>query len=804
VVYRAHDPELDRDVAVKLLSPSLDPRHDLWLVEEARAMARLSHPNVVRVYDAGTVAGAVFVAMELLTGGTLRAWNARSRSWSVVVARYVEAGRGLAAAHAIGLVHRDFKPDNVLLSREGRACVSDFGLASLAPRTEEDSADEQTTRSVGTPRYMAPEAHEGLELDAVADQFSFGAALFEALYGRPAFAGQTSDALAVAKADGRIAEPTGRVPHAVLTVLRRALDPDPNKRFASMDELLEALERVAGRGRRRRTALALTGLVTATAGLTAWAAQPSEPACDGARSDVARVWNDQRRQSIVDAAATISAPVASAMVDRSLAHLDAYTARWQQTQETVCLAGSDRVRAACLDLRLAAVDGLVTALEDLDASNLELVSAALWSLPDLDSCLRSEPPTPPHADTETLLALQRLRGPVLLGRFESSAGEMIRLRDQARDRGDLWSAAAAGADLCWVRSLQARPEPERVACESAVHDALRSGHDAAAARAWLRLMELESEQGRLEQATVFEGQAAALLQSLDDPRLLAALELARGAKVRSQNPKQALIHEERALSLAIEAYGTEEHPEVAKYMVQAALVRSQVTGDASIAELDRAREIIIATEGEASLALARAWSVASSQLPVPEDAVHAAEQAWTVTEQVAGPDAVRTQLALANLAMLRSEMQPHNANQALAELESAIAGLDRAGAGERAQRLAHALARALMLHQVGRSKEAVSACGDVTLEMEAFHGARTYMMAMTRAMCAEVYADQDQLERAHDELETSLAIVAETLGTGHPKHASTSEALANIRARLDDRSRTRGLGGDTLPNEPRQ
>ncbi|WP_434387001.1 serine/threonine-protein kinase [Melittangium boletus] len=211
VVYAAYDPDLDRKVALKLLLVK-DGDTDVQLgrarlLREAQAMARVSHPHVIPVFEVGTWAGQVFVAMELVEGGTLREWlNARPRSWREVLEKYLAAGRGLAAAHAAGLVHRDFKPANVLVGRTGRVHVTDFGLARpvAQPELEDPAASEDTPRSphpllapgasltlsgmvMGTPRYMSPEQFRGDVLDARSDQFSFCAALYMGLYGTRPF-----------------------------------------------------------------------------------------------------------------------------------------------------------------------------------------------------------------------------------------------------------------------------------------------------------------------------------------------------------------------------------------------------------------------------------------------------------------------------------------------------------------------------------------------------------------------------------------------------------------------------------------
>ncbi|MFY0533529.1 serine/threonine-protein kinase [Nannocystis pusilla] len=220
VVYAAHDPELGRPVALKLLRPHpAGPRRELEdrLRREAQAMARLSHPNVAAVHDVGQIGGRIFIAMELIRGQTLAAWlRAAPRARRDVLARFLLAGRGLAAAHAAGLVHRDFKPENVLVGDDGQVRVVDFGLArasgdeplSITAQSgpgSEQLADLTATGAVlGTPIYMAPEQHEGRPAEARSDQFSFCVALYTALYGQRPFAGDTVESLALAVRDGRL------------------------------------------------------------------------------------------------------------------------------------------------------------------------------------------------------------------------------------------------------------------------------------------------------------------------------------------------------------------------------------------------------------------------------------------------------------------------------------------------------------------------------------------------------------------------------------------------------------------------
>jgi len=263
VVYAAYDPELDRKVALKLLRSDLSTSAAglgrSQLLTEAQAMARLSHPNVITVFDVGTWNDEVFFAMEFVRGQTLRAAQsapeARARR---TLELYLAAGTGLAAAHQAGIVHRDFKPDNVLVGEDGRVRVTDFGLARKPEQVD--------ARMAGTPAYMAPEQWRGAPADERTDQYSFCVALYEALYGsRPVrAAGERSGSGPAGFPPPR----TARVPPGVTRVLARGLQPDPAQRWPSMEALVGAL-RAARRPFRLRTLLAVGVLLLATAGV--WA-----------------------------------------------------------------------------------------------------------------------------------------------------------------------------------------------------------------------------------------------------------------------------------------------------------------------------------------------------------------------------------------------------------------------------------------------------------------------------------------------------------------------------------------------------
>jgi serine/threonine-protein kinase len=269
VVYAAEDPRLGRKVALKLLHPALAEvaeEQQQRLLREAQAMARLSHPNVLPVFDLGTEGRQVFLAMEFIEGPTLAAWlKQRERTWREILGIFLEAGRGLAAAHQAGLVHRDFKPTNVLVGADGRPRVTDFGLVRVAATLEEgqpqasprsaESTLTQTGTVAGTPAYMSPEQLAGRPVDARGDQFSFCVALYEALHGVRPFA---ADAPPEHRWMLRRPDRSPRVPGYVRAVLARGLALEPAERFPSMDALLAALTRPPTL-RRRWVALGLAG-----------------------------------------------------------------------------------------------------------------------------------------------------------------------------------------------------------------------------------------------------------------------------------------------------------------------------------------------------------------------------------------------------------------------------------------------------------------------------------------------------------------------------------------------------------------
>ncbi|HVI01087.1 MAG TPA: serine/threonine-protein kinase [Enhygromyxa sp.] len=484
VVYSAYDPDLDRKLALKLLHEE-DQRDDrtIRLLREAQALARVSHPNVISVYDVGTFEGRVYIAMEYVDGISLGAWRAaQQRTPAQILAVFIAAGRGLAAAHEKGLVHRDFKPDNVLVARNGRVVVLDFGIAHAVGVTEsleqDDAAvrrrivehsvahgtvptfggslagtaralDTEVTRAgalIGTPAYMAPEQLEGRSTDERSDQFAFCIALWEALHGERPFPGESPLALWQAMRDGAIRQPsTTGVRSNIQRALLRGLEINPERRFAKMTALLATLEHDPATVRRR---LVLAGTIVATIGLALWslATRPTPGLiCDGAGQRLAASWGPERRAALERAFSNSSVPLAGHSLPAVLDGLDHYAAQWQAMYVDACEATHVRgeqsedlldLRMACLEDRRLGLDALVEVLLEPDATVVENAATAVAALRPIDTCANHRALTARVALPDEQAMADRvdaIRRELSLARARRDAGDHERAMTIARE-----------------------------------------------------------------------------------------------------------------------------------------------------------------------------------------------------------------------------------------------------------------------------------------------------------------------------------------------------------------------------------
>ncbi|HEY2745403.1 MAG TPA: serine/threonine-protein kinase [Polyangia bacterium] len=483
VVWKAYDPLLDRKVALKLLASRGN------VVVEAQAMARVQHPNVITVYDAGVQKAGTrelaYVAMELVEGRTLKAWlDAEPRSAEECLELFLLAGRGLLAAHDAGLVHRDFKPSNVLLGDDGRVRVSDFGLAlvggtggsgSTSGSVERGPNGETATTTTllspfaGTPRYMAPEQLHNLSADARADQFAFCVALYEAVFGAHPFTGD--DAASVAELRARVLEPptpparsrlTARLAPAIL----RGLSAEPAARWPSMHELLAALEAARGTRGKRLVFGAVAVTVLAVVAAIGWREAATPPrACVHAADALAGAWGPARRGPLATSFAALGDAVGGDVWPGVAATLDDWSARWRTLRIEACEADRNgklvsptlTARRECLDRRLGELDGLVQTLDKPNRTVALYATRAAHGLTPPESCLSALPPVDAKAAPPSLGAN---RDAVAKVRARIDRAAALRALGQPRPALDEAKAAAAAAGKIAWPPLSAEAELE--------------------------------------------------------------------------------------------------------------------------------------------------------------------------------------------------------------------------------------------------------------------------------------------------------------------------------------------------------
>ena len=430
-VYAAYHPDLNRRIALKVVHQlgAESREHATRLLREARAIARLSHSNVVSVYDAGTVDDRVYIAMEFVDGETVDAWlHSRPRSWREVVDVFIAAGRGLAAAHAAGIVHRDFKPQNVMIGRDGGVRVMDFGLARLAEEPADLPAASvvppaaltvtKTGTVVGTPAYMAPEQFRGEAIDERADQFSFCVALHEALFG------QRPPLPHLERTETAEPSPISSVPSWLRAAVSRGMADAREQRFSSMDALIRLL--VRGRARPRRRALgAGVSVAIMLVAIGGWrVARGGRIHCEVPTPRLDAAWSghdDSRRQAIHRAFTASGRATAETSWQRVATALDEYVSRWSAMYVDTCEATHVRgeqsaevlnLRMSCLAENLDDTRALTNVLSAADPDAVAHAVTAMQGLAPIERCanlsvLRSAVPLP--RDAPTLQKVRELR-----------------------------------------------------------------------------------------------------------------------------------------------------------------------------------------------------------------------------------------------------------------------------------------------------------------------------------------------------------------------------------------------------------
>jgi tetratricopeptide (TPR) repeat protein/tRNA A-37 threonylcarbamoyl transferase component Bud32 len=799
VVYAGYDAELSRKVAIKIVRSGTEVSAQR-IVREAKAMARLSHPNVVTVYEAGTVDGEVFFAMEFVDGMDLRKWcDERHRGWREVLRVLIDAGRGLEAAHAADMVHRDFKPQNVLLTKDGVAKVGDFGLARTADSDRGETNDEyevvehdtsqlhsltQTGAVVGTPAYMSKEQFDGRPPSPKGDQFSFCVTAYEVLYGERPFQSSSLVALMEEVSEGRVQPvPAGSsVPRWLRRVLLKGLDPDPDRRHGSMTELLGALE--AGLGRRRRHAGAALGAATllgaSLASLGQAASQsPAERCQEGAQQAWADSWNPQSRATVVDAMTTAGAT--SARVEAVAARLDAYVEQWQLVHRGACEATHVRkeqseraldLQAACLDTRQHRVEALIEFLHEPTDGMLERVDEVVLHLPAVDDC-------------EDLEALQRQVPPPQDPTIRETVRDLGRVVDEALLLGNLGESERAGetlegvieaADATGYHPLSAEARLTELSLQSAVGEAgvqrfreavwhaEAGGDDDASIRAWQGLGASLVHFGRYDEALAAFEVADALLTKVGDPPAKRAKWHAQLSTLYTdrRNYAEAVENAQRAIDIEEELFG-ESHALSLYYGNLATAYSLEGDVERASAAYERARLISVRLRGEEHpdtalwifnlgrmAAKRQEWDVSNAYY----------ERAIEIRRATNGPDDVYAALALNNLGQNYGDMG--YPSEAIAKIDEAIAILTRR-LGEN-HRMLLRLHRGLaeVQRDAGHLDQALASARKAHAISLRSQGAEHPETAYSLRRVAEIHLDRDEPAAARPLLEQALTILADT------------------------------------------
>jgi tetratricopeptide (TPR) repeat protein len=641
VVFLAKDPELEREIAIKLVQPRLgEPEQELVqqrMLREGRLLARIDHANVVRVFDVGRWRGAVFVALERVQGVSLRAWlETKPRTQREIVAVFRQCAAGLAAAHAAGVIHRDVKPENVIVDDAGQARVTDFGLARTAATdarvesverspdagsgeipavTATGSADglalrlTRTRGLVGTPAYMAPEQHLGAAADERSDQFALCTALAEALSGPRPFAG---DDVATVVEVMRAERPAlGPMPRHVRKVLARGLAFAPERRWPSMTALAEALAERRGRAR-----WWLAGALLVTAGVAGVMLVRREAAVDPCAQVTAPMqvtWSPARVAELGDVFARAKQAHAGASWSYARGAIDAHVTRWRAARIEVCRAGTQRgeldaaTRAAavrCLERQRHGLDALLARWTRGDGEVLALAAQATDGLANPDDCAASAGgervrTVDEHARVQAFEArLADAMADADVGRVKDA---VLALRGLVAEVGtEPALQASVLVELAGQERALGQAEAARADLVAAIAAAERAGAERVKARGWIALAELAGDDGvRLPEARDALRLSSAVLARMGEPEALRSqYEVAAGlVELRAGDHATAISAIERSLEKA-EALTVSERTRRRQVLARAKIGGGDLEGALAVLELAE-REITAALGPEA-------------------------------------------------------------------------------------------------------------------------------------------------------------------------------------------------------------
>jgi tetratricopeptide (TPR) repeat protein len=798
VVYAAYDPDLDRKVAVKLLrDTSGGTEARARLLREAQAMAALAHANVAAVYDVGSIDDEVFLAMEIL-GDTLAHWLEREHSWRDILAQFRAAGRGLAAAHAAGIVHRDFKPENVLLASDGQPKVTDFGLARAEPEHVSANRSAGLLASpltvagalMGTPAYMAPEQLRGAATDARTDQFSFCVSLYRALNHHDPFDGSGQERLAI-MVENRLREPRPGVPPWLHRVIARGLRADPAERWPDMEALISALARDPAVVRRRVAIGAVAGLgLVAVVGAVAIASRAPSQLCTGAEAEVARVWDEPVRHQLETVFAKSAKPGHELAARQTVRALDDYARSWVTMRTEACEATKLRgeqtddmlaLRTACLDARLVELRAFVHELATADAELVSRAGAAVTSLSGIADCgdvtvLRSADALP--ADPVARATIVELRSELARGRglgWASHYKEALAIAQtavaRATELGHRPTVAEAYVLDGQIEAQLSHYDRADAALVEAVAAAEAGKADGTKLDAWIQLTKNADFESKYDLGLERARLARAALVRLGNPPAKAAVLLGTIADLQLNAG-----HREEALASAAEARGVIERAhgnrssEYAEALFQEANISEELGHHAEA--LERYRTVLAIWERELGPDTASVASVLANMAIVEIALGHGdagtalAQRSLDIREKVFGP-------ASPEVANLRNELATalfvqHDYAAALPMFERAHEDYLRAFPKDDPVQATPLANLALVLVQLGRAGEALPYIEEAVARSTASLGADNPRTGLFLVALGDIQRETGRLDAALATGRRALAIVEKAYGATSP------------------------------------
>jgi len=834
-VFEARDLELQRAVALKVLHAEFSERYRIRLKREATALAQLSHPGIAHVYEVGEVGDIVYLAMEFVPGPTLAAWQkSATHPWRDILDKYLQAGQAVAAAHAAGIVHRDFKPSNVMVRPDGRVCVLDFGLArAIASDDTETSGTEfvhpdpshtllsdrltATGATLGTPAYMSPEQMMAQAVGEASDQFSFCVALWEALYGERPYTGLTSGELLRALVLEELKHPPRKPwrPTWLRHALSRGLEVQPEKRHPSMTALLTALNTAP----RRRLQVAGTGAAAALAlAVTGYALLPAPPPCPAAQTRVEDMLGPQARAERQAAFMRTRLPEASKALANAESRLSRTASEWSQAYTEVCTtlaapdpAPSAHTRRSCLERGLEEMRSTAKVLASADATLVQRLPWVLSSLENATACdLGSSVAS--HSAPEVTETLARVAALTMTGDLETATRLAQDAEALARERDAKPQLAEA---VLWRGRIAIEREAYREAeplLQDAAHLALAASHHATTVDAWLDLANVHFRRHEIERAEVALEQTAAMIARVDrgtGPRM-AKLQLRRGELARHRKRfEEAFETLERAQDLTTNLFGERsvEHIHVLKALGDTQLDAGQV----ELAERYYEDALQIAAE--------RLGSDAHGLVALLHYELGLAHTLRGATE-AASSDFARAEAIYARLAPDHVIMR---ANVLSAQAEAALQVGDPAATIETADRIeqlllaagesrhftrynAHIL-RITALEALERTEEALGRRLELLGLMEI--GGDWITLTKLHAEVIDALLEAGRIEQAEDHAARALARMSphfepDALVLAHLHHATSSVALARDDLPRAQRALERALTsiGRAAPEDP--